>query len=385
MPAVTTSSSPEEFPEIPRPGGLWPWLVVGLLLALWGTYLVVTPGSEPAPVPIPVGGGTPTPDTPASPTAAPPVAGGIRLRLAFVDSDTSTFAAAAQRLAQGVRDRTDGRVVIQLYSGGRFQDQRYGERELVGLVKDGKLEMAMSTTSPLTNFNPRFEVLDLPFLFQTNEQVDRVFDGPIGQNLFLGLEDHGLVGLGYLELGFRIFSSSKAMKSLADFKGKKVRVLESVTCVRMAKAFGAEAVPAPVDRIYQMSEQGFIDAADRTYPTYWDFELYRVQKYITETRHTYSTKAVVANRQAFESLTREDQAALRQVMSEVSAWQRARQREEELRVRDRCLEQGITISTLDEAQHAEFVQAVKPMYEEYRRMRDPELLRSIQEAEERGR
>lgn len=376
MPAVTTSSSPdrwdEEFPEIPRPGGLWPWLLAAFLLAAWGTYLVVTPGVEPEvsyrtsvipskPVTVP-GSATPRP------------AGARLLELGIVDSQTSTLSTAAESFARKVADGTHGRVQVRTLAG---QSRRnLGELDLVHQVSSGELEMTFCTTSPLTNLNPRFEVLDLPFLFDSLSQADRVLDGPIGRGLLQGLEVHNLKGLGYLELGFRIFSSSTPMPDAASFAGKNLRVLESATCVQMARAFGATAVPAPVDKIYEMAKQKRIDAADRTYPTYWDFKLYEVQPYITETQHLYSAKVILINKGVFESLEPEDQKVVLEAARAVEVQQRARQREEEKRVRKRCEERKIKIFRLDTGQRRAFADLVKSMHDGYRR--DPELVEEIE-------
>lgn len=377
MPAVTTSSSPdrwdEEFPEIPRPGGLWPWLLAAFLLAAWGTYLVVTPGIEPEtsyhasvvpPKPI------------VAPSSSTPLPAGTRLlELGIVDSQSSTFMLAAESFARKVATRTNGRVQVRTLPGQSTRN--LGELELVHQVASGDLEMTFCTTSPLSNLNPSFDVLDLPFLFHSREQADTVLDGSIGRSLLKGLEEHNLKGLGYLELGFRIFSSGKPMPDVASFKGKKVRVLESATCIRMARSFGATPVPAPVDKIYKMASEGLIDAADRTYPTYWDFQLYEVQPYITETHHTYSAKVIVINKGVFDSLDPEDREVIVQAAREIEVEQRTRQREEERRVRERCQERHLTIYTLDPQQRKAFVELCQPMYSEYSRMRDPRLLEQI--------
>ncbi|MCE7869337.1 TRAP transporter substrate-binding protein [bacterium CPR1] len=378
MPVATTSSSPdrwdEEFPEIPRPGGLWPWLLAAFVLAAWGTYLVVTPGGPPEP-------SYRTSVLPVRPVAVAssrtPVPAGARLlELGIVDSQNSTFTIAAESFARKVANRTHGRVQVRILPGQTRRN--LGELELVQQVAAGELEMTFCTTSPLSNLNSSFDVLDLPFLFHTLEQADQVLDGPIGRGLFAGLETHNLKGLGYLELGFRIFSCGVPMPDAESFKGKRIRVLESATCIRMARAFGSTPVPAPVDKIYEMGKQGLIDAADRTYPTYWDFQLYDVQRYITETQHTYSAKVILINRQVFDSLDPDDQEALLQAAREVEMEQRLRQREEEKRVRERCSERKITIYTMDADQRKAFVDLCQPMFEEYKRMRDPKLLEQIQ-------
>ncbi len=364
-------------PEIPKSTGVfWPSIMVGALCIVVGVYLIF--------VPLPSRDDTrealPTPSTTVA--AATPHAGGVEgskvLRLCFVDSKDSTFALAVEEFAKQVEEQSGGELQIALLPGGLVEGKKLGERNLVDKVREGTLEMALSTTSPLTSFNHQLDVFDLPFLFKSAEHADQVLDGPVGERLLGSLRDKNLEGLGYLEVGFRIFSTSIPLPDYASFKGKKLRVMQSVTHSRFVKGVGADPVPAPVDKIYLMGKEGYIDGADRTYPTYWDFQLYDVHRFITETRHAYSVKMILINHATFTALAPEHQEILRAAAVKASRLQRKKQREADQAVKELAKKEGIKIFELSSGERRKFVEASDDLYNEYRQNQSREILDAIE-------
>lgn len=371
------SNSPdldESFLEVPEGAGLfWPSIVFGVLCFLVGLFLIYTPPPKPDPVSTP----SVARETPTSTQSPTPAEGQTEIRFAFVDSKDSTFAFAAEAIRRRLTQATQGRLQVKLMPGGLVDGKKLGEIGLVKTAQSGQITMVLCTTAPLTNLDPALSVLDLPFLFDSHAHVDRVLDGEVGQGLLDGLQKHSLQGLGYLDVGFRIFSSSEPLTKLEDFKGRKLRVMQSAIPSRFVKSIGAEAVPAAVDKIYKMAEEGFIDGADRTYPTYWDFQLYGVHRHIAETLHTYSTKMVLINLDFYQNLPKSDRKLLRSVVREVATLQRQKQREADRKVKEKCLSQGIQIHEYSEAERQKFKAKTKPVYEEFVELNGSEALDAI--------
>lgn len=365
-------------PAIPSSTGVfWPSIAVGVLCALMGVYLILTPPAPPKRVD--------SSDTPAPLASVSPDENGelgeIRvLRCGFVDSKDSTFALGMEEFAKGVFQRTEGELVIELLPGGLVDGRKLGERELVEAVKGSKLAMALSTTSPLSNFNHDLDIFDLPLLFESPEHVDAVLDGPVGEELLGSLKDHNLYGLGYFEVGFRIFSSSIPLPDYESFRGKKLRVMQSVTLSRFVKAIGGDPVPAPVNKIYAMGKEGYIDGAGRTYPTYWDFRLYDVHRFISETRHAYSVKMLLIDEKLFQSLPPKYRAALRESAQSASVLQRKKQREADQEVKKLAIEEGIKIFEMSDEDRKQFVDASVELYDEYRKNQSGKILDKVEAA-----
>lgn len=375
------SASPEtrdaewtaRLPEIPTTTGVfWPSVVVGMISTLLGLYLIVTPGGMPVPQDTP--GAAPLPLV--TPTAAS-AADSKTFRCGFVDSKDSTFALAMEEFAKEVAERSGGELRVELLPGGLVDGVQMDERTLVEAVRSGKLAIGLSTTSPLTNFNHLLDIFDIPFLFDDQDHADRVLDGPVGTELLSSLQDKNLFGLGYMEVGFRIFSSSIPLPDYASFAGKKLRVMQSVTFTRFVKAIGGDPVPAPVDKIYLMGKEGYIDGADRTYPTYWDFRLYDVHRFITETHHAYSVKMVLINDKLYDSLTPDQRQLLSDSAKEASRLQRKKQREADHAVKEMAVKEGIKIFELSPEERKKFVAASTELYDEYRQNQSSEILDTI--------
>lgn len=372
------SSSPDptnqefaDFPAIPRGGNLWPLALLAFLLGAFGLYLMLPVPPVPEPVLPPV-------SSPQAPNASRGPRAGIA-QLAIVGSANSTFGQTATLFSEQVKALTRGALQIEVLPEGRVNGQNYGELDLMRMVQEGRLPLAFISISPLTNAAPELAVLDLPFLFDSYQHVDRVVDGPLGRELLETLKPSGLVGLAYVETGFRILSSSMPLPDLASLKGRRIRVMQSPVYVNFVKALGAEPVPSAVDRIHEMGRQGFIDAADRSYPTYWDFKLYEVHRHITETNHAYSSKVLVANREWWDRLPPQSRLALEQAARQAEVEHRARQRQEEARVRSRAAREKIAIYTLSPEERERFRARVQPLYESFTRQHGSGLVRRIRQ------
>ena len=368
------SPSAGTVPSFERPprSQLWPPLLLSALCVLGGIYLVASD------VPAPDGQGAPsrgaaTSGAPSSSSTAAPLP-----LIACVDSEETSFAWAGHRLCDRVESATHGRLRLRYAAKGAFDGRNYDELSIVHEVQNGHLAMAIVTCSPLSNIDPDYEIFDLPFLFKSNAEIDRVIEGPVGDTLLTGLEAGGLKGLGLLDLGFRIFASATPMPTLADFKNKKVRVMQTATSISMGHLLGCEPVPAPVERIIPMGKKGYIDAADRTYATFWDFKGYEVHRYITETYHTHGIKAIIANLNWFTGLPKDQQAALMAAVPEVEKGQRERLRAEDEKAKKLCLAHGIQISVLSAEERERFRRACQPLYGEYEKLRGSSLLQEIQ-------
>jgi TRAP-type C4-dicarboxylate transport system substrate-binding protein len=153
--------------------------------------------------------------------------------------------------------------------------------------------------------------------------------------------------------------------------------MQSVTFTRFVKEIGADPVPAPVDKILMMGKEGYIDGADRTYPTYWDFRLYEVHRFITETHHAYSVKMILINDKLFDSLSQEHRNLLIESAKEASRLQRKKQREADEAVKEMAIKEGIKIFEVSPAERKKFVEASDELYDEYRQNQSGEILDAI--------
>jgi len=226
------------------------------------------------------------------------------IRVSLCNSETHPQSIGLQLFKQIVEERTKGELKVNLY----YNSQLGGERESVEQVKNGLLEMATASAGPMTTFNPRFMVLDIPYAFNDYNEAWMVTDGPAGQALFKSCEEIGLKGLGWFENGFRhTTNSAKPVKTIDDFKGLKIRTMEAPMHMEAFKLLGANPTPVPWTELYLVMQQRVVDGQENPLANIWEVKMYEVQKFTSLDGHIYDPMPLVANLDWFNDLTIEQQ------------------------------------------------------------------------------
>ena len=140
----------------------------------------------------------------------------------------------------------------------------------------------------LATVEPSALLPELPFLFENLEAARKALDGPAGQKILSNLEPKGIKGLAWSELGFRGVIGNKPVRSPADAKGLKIRVVPNPIYIAAWKSVGANPVPLDFGEIYLGLQQGVIDAVDTNYEAFYGAKHYEVAKYLALTDHMYT-------------------------------------------------------------------------------------------------
>ena len=221
-------------------------------------------------------------------------------------------------------------------SGGSFTVDVFpamqlgGAAENVQNVRAGTLQMIWVGMAFLSRTAPELEAISLPFQFDSREQAFRVVDGPVGQLLDAKLGDKGLISLGFLELGARhVTNSKRAINSLEDLKGLKIRMQPNETHLATFRALGANALAMDIKELYSAMQQGVVDGQENPFAVINASRYFEVQKFISNTAHFFDFINVVANRRALEALPPAQQKTLRDTMARAVKWQRERATAEE--------------------------------------------------------
>ena len=179
----------------------------------------------------------------------------------------------------------------------------------------GTIDVAPVGSAPIGGiFEPAYLPLDLPFLWTSRDQVWKVMDGPIGQELFKKMEAKGVKGLCFGGgWGFRnMLSNKRPINTPDDMKGQTIRVQESPIYVAMMKQLGANPVPMPWGEVYLAMKQGTVDGMEIPVVTMVSDKFFEVTKYYSLTKHTYPPISWFMNLKRYQSLP----ADLRQVVDE---------------------------------------------------------------------
>lgn len=230
-----------------------------------------------------------------------------KVRISLCNAPSHPQSIGMQVFKKYVEEKTKGGVQVALY----YNSQLGGERESVEQVKNGSLEMATASAGPLTTFNKKFMVLDIPFAFDNYAIAWAVLDGPMGQKLLDSSENINLKGLAYLENGFRhVTNNVRPINGPDDLKGIKIRTMEAPMHMENFKLLGANPTPVPWTELYLTMQQKIVDGQENPLANIWEVKMFEVQKYTSLTGHIYDPMPLVANLAWFNKLPKDYQAVL---------------------------------------------------------------------------
>lgn len=242
---------------------------------------------------------------------------GLRLSDVFTSADTHVrdypTVQAVIRFGELLSQRTNGRLGLKVYAGGQLGN----ERDTLEITTFGGLDFNRVNLAPLNSIEPTTRVPSLPFLFESTEHMRKSLDSEIGDEILATLEKHGLIGLCFYDSGARSFYNTRGpINSPQDMRGLKLRVPGSDLYVAMVNALGADAVPMPLDEVYQSLSQGVIDGAENNWPSFENGRHYEVATYYSLTRHLLAPEAFVMSKISWDKLSVEDQAIVRKSAKE---------------------------------------------------------------------
>jgi TRAP-type transport system periplasmic protein len=218
-----------------------------------------------------------------------------------------------EKFAEIVEAKSGGKLKVNLFPGGALGSDQANLSALQG----GTLEMASMNSGIFASIVKDFAVYDFPFLFSSPKEVAAVVDGPVGHALHAKLEDKGLVGLAYYELGFRqITNSKRPVTKVEDIAGLKLRVIPNPINIDWVSALGANPTPLPFPELYAALEQKAVDGQENPVATIQGAKLFEVQKYMTLTNHQYNPQSVVVSKKFWDSLSADERKLLQEAATE---------------------------------------------------------------------
>lgn len=252
-----------------------------------------------------------------------------------------------------------------------------GAKENVDAVRSGTLALTWVGAAFLSRIAPELEAVSLPFVFANRESAFRVIDGPVGQAIDRKLQDKGFLSLGWMELGMRHVTNSKApIRTMADLKGLKVRLQPNETHLSTFRALGANPVAMDVKELYSALEQRVVDGQENPYTVIAASRFGEVQKHLSNTGHFFDFIAVVASKRAFEQLKPEYQKAVREAMTATIAHQRKLAAEQDA-VRFAELKAKMTYTEITPAAREEMRKASLPVIEDVKKRAGADLVNQV--------
>jgi tripartite ATP-independent transporter DctP family solute receptor len=220
-------------------------------------------------------------------------------------------------------------------------------------------------------------VFDFPFLFNNSQEAFAVADGPVGTRLMGKLSQHGLIGLGMWDLGFRNMTNSKhPIARVEDLQGLKVRVIGSPIYLDLFNALGANPLPMAFPEVYGALESKAVDGQENPLAVIETSKFNEVQKYLSLTRHVYTAMPVLMSKKTWDSMS----ATERKIIVESEQEARAEQRKISLREESKTLatlKKLMQVNEISPAEMQRLRQKVQPVVDKYTREVGEPVVREV--------
>ena len=266
---------------------------------------------------------------------------------------------ALLRFAQLVNKRSKGRIKAKVYASSALG----GNRDVVEGLQLGTVEVAMVPNSTLAVFVPSLNIFELPFLFENNAHMFAVLDSPIGQGYAKDMADNDLHLLGYFTFGVRhIMTNGRAINSIDDMRGLKIRTMECSAHLDAFEAFGASPLPMGYNELFVALQTGMIDGAEAANSNYFTKRFYEVAPNWAQIGWLHLVSPVIMSKSFYDKLPEDLQQIVDQSLAELVDYERQLYTE----VDDQLLKELETSGAeITYPERAPFVEASKPVYDKW--------------------
>ena len=228
---------------------------------------------------------------------------------------------AVESMGKKLEKATDGRLRIQMFPGGVLG----GEKEMIEQTQVGAINILRTSLGSVGTVVPEVNVFNMPFVFRSPDHMRKVIDGEIGDELLgkITASSARLVAIGWMDGGSRSLYTKKPVRSAADLKGQKIRMIGNPLFVDTMNAMGGNGISMGYGEVFTALQTGVLDGAENNSPSYFTSNHFSTgAKYYSQTNHLIIPELLVVSKATWDKLKPEDQALLRKFGKEAQAEQR---------------------------------------------------------------
>lgn len=297
------------------------------------------------------------------------------LKFSHVVAENTPKGIAANMLSTKVREKTNGWVDIQVYPNGIL----YEAQEEFDALLNNEVHLIAPAFSEVTVHDPKWIVMDLPYIFNNEKMVQEAFDGRIGELLFESLERQGFKGIAFWDSSFKqITNDIRPVRVPEDLRGLSVRVMPSEVLMSTYRLLEAFPRTSPFNEVYDLLEDDNINGTENTLSNIYSKGFYQHQQFMTISNHNYLGYAVIMNPEFLNTLPVDYQKHILDAMNEVTDWLRGYAKEHNEEMLERIeLSSTIDIHYLTDEERLLWKEALKPIYQKYEPIIGPRLMEEV--------
>jgi len=228
---------------------------------------------------------------------------------------------AVENMGKKLEAATQGRLKIQTFPGGVLG----GEKEMIEQTQVGAINILRTSLGPVGTVVPEVNVFNMPFVFRSQDHMRAVIDGAIGDELLakISASSAKLVAIGWMDGGSRSLYTKKPVRTPADLKGQKIRMMGNPLFVDTMNAMGGNGIAMGYGEVFTAIQTGVIDGAENNPPSLYTANHFKAgAKYFTQTNHLIIPEILVMSKVAWDKLNPADQALVRKTAREAQLEQR---------------------------------------------------------------
>lgn len=303
----------------------------------------------------------------------------IVIRFSHVVGEKTPKGIGAEEFKKLVEQRLEGKVAVEIYP----RSERYTDEQALLALLFGDIEMAAPSFPKFSKFNRSLQIFDLPFLFESVDEVHRFQQSEAGQQLLASMEDKGIKGLEYWDNGMRVISANRELKTPADLKGLSLRVEPSHVIQKQYAQLGAVAIAMPFKQLYDALKINLVDGYENAWSNVLSRDLHTLRKNFTEADHSYLGYMVVTSVKFWEGLPADIRQELEKILAEVTVEVNRLALEKARTGREKVLQsEGVRVVTIGAAEKAAWQEAMMPVWKQFEESIGTDILAAAKAAKQ---
>ena len=274
-------------------------------------------------------------------------------------TETSTWAEGGRKFGELMEKATGGKIKVNVYAADQLTNGNQSEG-IQALMNGDPVQISMHSNLIYSAFDPRFNVVSLPFIYDSYDDADAKFDGEAGEKLKEILSSYGLHCMGIAENGFRELTNSKhEVKTVDDMKNLKIRVAGSNLLMECYKRWGADATNMNWSETYTALQQNTVEGQENPLPAIDAASVQEVQPYCSMWDAIYDCLFFCINQDLYDTLTPEQQAVVDECGQKAVEYERYINRSGDEEIMGRWeSKNGVTFTKKDDMDIDSFKEAV---------------------------
>ncbi len=285
----------------------------------------------------------------------------VIIKLGYSTKSNDPRGVASQLFKEKVESETNGRIQIEIFDAGQLGS----DSELISGVIDGSVDMTVSSAGNFAAYATRVGVSALPFLFSDFSKAWRFMDSNIMTEVSKDLEEYNIHVLSYFDNGFRCITTSEKIgpvNSVSDLNGVVIRTSTNQIVMETMSELGANPKSYPFGELVDALKTGKFDAQENPIPVIYNSQLYKVQKYLAVTNHSYDAMPFVIRKDIWDNLSEEEQRILKEAAVKAQDENRKMIKEQTTEYVEKLQNEGMIITYPDLERFKEHTEGVSDVF-----------------------